>query len=232
MLSNQFSTFILESGTDEAGRGCLAGPVTAAAVILSPAFFKGEGADTDSAKLLMDLLNDSKQLTEKVRERLRPIIEEQALSFAVTHLFPNEIDEINILNASMKGMQECILKLNPTPEYVIVDGNRALNAKLGLKSTSGKQFSKKEIALLKSIPNQSIVKGDAKFMSIAAASVLAKTYRDEYMDKIHEEFPMYNWKKNKGYPTKEHREAIRKYGVTKYHRMSFRLLPEQLKLDI
>ena len=232
MLSNQFSTFILESGTDEAGRGCLAGPVTAAAVILSSAFSEGEGSDSDSVKLLKDLLNDSKQLTEKVRERLKPIIEEQALSFAVTHLFPDEIDEINILNASMKGMQECILKLNPTPEYVIVDGNRALNAKLGLKSTSGKQFSKKEIALLKSIPNQSIVKGDAKFMSIAAASVLAKTYRDEYMDKIHEEFPMYNWKKNKGYPTKEHREAIRKYGVTKYHRMSFRLLPEQLKLEI
>ena len=231
MLSNQFSTFILESGTDEAGRGCLAGPVTAAAVILSPLTPEG-GIINDGEKIFRTLINDSKQLTEKVRERLKPIIEEQALSFAVTHLFPDEIDEINILNASMKGMQECILKLNPTPEYVIVDGNRALNAKLGLKSTSGKQFSKKEIALLKSIPNQSIVKGDAKFMSIAAASVLAKTYRDEYMDKIHEEFPMYNWKKNKGYPTKEHREAIRKYGVTKYHRMSFRLLPEQLKLDI
>ncbi|MGA9639040.1 ribonuclease HII [Flavobacterium sp.] len=230
MLSNQFSTFILESGTDEAGRGCLAGPVTAAALILSPELFKE--ADTDSAKLLLELLNDSKQLSEKVRERLRPIIEEQALCFAVTHLFPEEIDEINILNASMKGMQECVLKLNPIPEFIIVDGNRALNAKLGLKSNNGKQFSKKEIALLKSIPNQSIVKGDSKFMSIAAASVLAKTYRDDYMDKIHEEFPMYNWKKNKGYPTKEHREAIRKYGATKYHRMSFKLLPEQLVLDL
>jgi ribonuclease HII len=219
MLSNNFSNIILESGTDEAGRGCLAGPVTAAAVIL-PVDFQNS------------VLNDSKQLSEKVREKLKPIIEEQAICFAVTHLEPNEIDEINILNASMKGMQECILKLNPVPEFIIVDGNRNLNSKLGLKNTNGKQFSDKEIELLKSIPNQSIVKGDSKFMSIAAASVLAKTYRDEYMDRIHEEFPMYNWKKNKGYPTKEHREAIKKYGVTKYHRMSFRLLPEQLKLEI
>ncbi len=132
----------------------------------------------------------------------------------------------------MKGMQECILKLNPTPEFIIVDGNRSLNAKLGLKNTSGKQFSTTEIALLKSIPNQSIIKGDSKYMSIAAASVLAKTYRDEYMNLIHEEFPMYNWKQNKGYPTKEHREAILKYGVTKYHRMTFRLLPEKDLFDL
>jgi ribonuclease HII len=219
MLASTFSQLILEAGTDEAGRGCLAGPVTAAAIIL-PTDFNNS------------ILNDSKQLSEKVREKLRPIIEEQAVTFAVTHLFPNEIDEINILNASMKGMQESILKLNVIPEFIIVDGNRALNAKLGLKNTTGKQFTAKEIELLKSIPNQSIVKGDAKFLSIAAASVLAKTYRDEYMDRIHEEFPMYNWKKNKGYPTKEHREAIRKYGTTKYHRMSFRLLPEQLVLDL
>lgn len=218
MLAKNYSGFILETGTDEAGRGCLAGPVTAAAVIL-PEDFDNQ------------ILNDSKQLSEKTRFLLKPIIEEYAISFAVTHLFPNEIDEINILNASMKGMQECILKLNQVPEFVIVDGNRALNAKLGLKNTFGKKFSKKEIELLKSIPNQSIIKGDAKFLSIAAASVLAKTYRDEYMDKIHEEFPMYNWKKNKGYPTKEHRDAIREYGTTKYHRMSFRLLPEQLKLE-
>ena len=219
MLSNYFSKFTLESGTDEAGRGCLAGPVTAAAVIL-PQDFQNI------------ILNDSKQLSEKIRDRLRSIIESQAISFAVTHLYPNEIDEINILNASMKGMQECILKLNQTPEFIIVDGNRLLNAKLGMKSTFGKQFSKTEIKLLQSIPNQSIIKGDSKYMSIAAASVLAKTYRDEYMNIIHEEFPMYNWKKNKGYPTKEHREAIRKYGVTKYHRLTFRLLPEQLKLEI
>ncbi len=232
MLLTNFSTFILEAGTDEAGRGCLAGPVTAAAVILSPTLSKGEGAKTDTIKFLLTQLNDSKQLSEKVRDKLRPIIEEMAVSFAVTHLHPKEIDEINILNASMKGMQECILKLNPTPEFIIVDGNRALNAKLGLKTTFGKRFTKEEIELLKSIPNQSIIKGDSKYLSIAAASVLAKTYRDEYMNLIHEEFPMYNWKKNKGYPTQEHREAIRKYGTTKYHRMSFRLLPEQLKLEI
>lgn len=218
MLLKNFSSFLLETGTDEAGRGCLAGPVTAAAVILPPDFEN-------------EILNDSKQLTEKIREKLRPIIEAQALTFAVTHLFPNEIDEINILNASMKGMQECVLKLNPTPEFIIVDGNRSLNAKLGLRNNSGKQFTVSEIELLKSIPNQSIIKGDSKYLSIAAASVLAKTYRDEYMNKIHEEFPMYNWKKNKGYPTKDHREAIKKYGPSKYHRMSFRLLPEQLTLE-
>ena len=219
MLQNKFSKYPLETGTDEAGRGCLAGPVTAAAVIL-PQDFENL------------TLNDSKQLSEKTREKLRPIIESQAISFAVTHLHPNEIDAINILNASMKAMQECILKLNPKPEFVIVDGNRQLNAKLGLQSNFGKQFSKNEIEILKSIPNQSIIKGDTKFMSIAAASVLAKTYRDDYMNQIHEEFPMYNWKQNKGYPTKEHREAIQKYGVTKYHRMSFRLLPEKDLFDL
>lgn len=199
MLQLNYSEFILETGTDEAGRGCLAGPVTAAAVIL-PANFENK------------ILNDSKQLSEKVREQLKPIIEQQALCFAVTHLEPLVIDEINILNASIKAMQESILKLEPKPEYIIVDGNR--------------------FKAVLDIPHTCIVKGDAKFMSIAAASVLAKTYRDEYMNRIHEEFPMYNWKQNKGYPTKEHREAIRKYGTTKYHRMSFRLLPEQLKLDI
>jgi ribonuclease HII len=218
MLQLNYSGFILETGTDEAGRGCLAGPVTAAAVILPEAFEN-------------KILNDSKQLSEKARALLKPVIEEQALCFSVTHLFPNEIDEINILNASMKGMQECILKLKHVPEYIIVDGNRSLNAKLGLKNTFGRQFSDEEIKLLKSIPNQSIIKGDAKYLSIAAASILAKTYRDEYMDQIHEEFPMYNWKQNKGYPTKEHREAIKKYGTTKYHRMSFRLLPDQLEIN-
>lgn len=218
MLSKSYSNLILECGTDEAGRGCLAGPVTAAAVLL-PEDFEN------------NLLNDSKQLSEKNREKLKPIIEEIAKSFAVTHIFPNEIDEINILNASMKAMQESVLKLNPFPEFIIVDGNRPIFSKLGLKNKNGKQFTTKEIALLKSIPNQSIIKGDGKFLSIAAASILAKTYRDEYMDKIHEEFPMYNWKKNKGYPTVEHREAIKKYGPCKYHRMSFRLLPEQLELE-
>lgn len=198
MLSLRYSELLNECGTDEAGRGCLAGPVTAAAIILPDDF-------------QLDLLNDSKQLSEKVREKLKPIIEEKAISYAVTHLEPIIIDEINILNASIKAMQECVIKLNPIPNYIIVDGNR--------------------FKPINNIPYSTIVKGDSKYMSIAAASVLAKTYRDEYMDKIHEEFPMYNWKQNKGYPTKEHREAIRKYGTTKYHRMSFKLLPEQLSFD-
>ena len=218
MLSKSYSNLILECGTDEAGRGCLAGPVTAAAILL-PANFE------------LNLLNDSKQLSEKIREKLKPEIEMTAISFAVTHIFPNEIDEINILNASMKAMQESVLRLNPLPEHIIVDGNRPLNGKLGMKQKTGKIFTIEEIKLLKSIPNTSIIKGDSKFLSIAAASVLAKTYRDEYMNQIHEEFPMYNWKKNKGYPTTEHREAIKKYGACKYHRMSFRLLPEQLSLE-
>lgn len=197
MLKFKFSEFEIECGTDEAGRGCLAGPVTAAAIIL-PENFK------------LDLLNDSKQLSEKIRGQLKPLIEDKAVCFSVTHLEPQIIDEINILNASIKAMQECITKLSPVPSYIIVDGNR---------------FKK-----VGNIPHSCIIKGDAEYMSIAAASILAKTYRDEYMNKIHEEFPMYNWKQNKGYPTKEHREAIRKYGTTKYHRMSFRLLPDQLEL--
>lgn len=219
MLLKKYSQFNLEAGADEAGRGCLAGPVTAAVVIFKESFQN-------------NLLNDSKKLTEKSRDSLKSIIENESLTFSVTHLYPDEIDEINILNASMKAMQECVLKLNKMPEYIIVDGNRMLNAKLGLKCSVGKVFSSKEILLLKSIPNSSIIKGDSKYMSIAAASILAKTYRDQYMNKIHEEFPMYNWKKNKGYPTKEHREAIREYGPTKYHRMSFKLLPDQLELDL
>ena len=218
MLIPFFLTPYLETGTDEAGRGCLAGPVTAAAVLL-PENFQNE------------LLNDSKQLSEKAREKLRPIIEQECLSFAVTHLEPLVIDEINILNASIKAMQESILKLDPRPESIIVDGNSPLIPKGGIKNRGGKVFTDAEIEILNSIPNASIIKGDSKYMSIAAASILAKTYRDEYMNRIHEEFPMYNWKQNKGYPTKEHREAIRIYGVTKYHRMTFRLLPEQYSFD-
>lgn len=198
MLLNNFSEFEFEAGTDEAGRGCLAGPVTAAAVILHQDFTN-------------QILNDSKQLSEKTRELLRPIIEEQAICYSITHLEPTIIDEINILNASIRAMQECVTKLNPTPLYIIVDGNR--------------------FKPINNIPYSCIIKGDSKHLSIAAASILAKTYRDEYMNRIHEEFPMYNWKQNKGYPTKEHREAILKYGTTKYHRMSFRLLPEQLELN-
>ena len=218
MLSPFFLTPYLETGTDEAGRGCLAGPVTAAAVLL-PENFQNE------------LLNDSKQLSEKAREKLRPIIEQECISFAVTHLEPLVIDEINILNASVKAMQESILKLDPRPLHIIVDGNSPFIPKGGIKNRGGKIFTDAEIEILNSIPNASIIKGDSKFMSIAAASVLAKTYRDELMNALHEEFPMYNWKQNKGYATREHREAILKHGVCKYHRLSFRLRPEQLSLD-
>lgn len=198
MLAKQFSNYVLECGTDEAGRGCLAGPVTAAAVILPHDF---ENA----------LLNDSKKLTEKQRTALAPIIEKEAISFHVVHLEPKIIDEINILNASIKAMQESILQLKPQPEFIIVDGNRF-----------------KPVA---NIPFQTIIKGDGKYLSIAAASILAKTYRDTYMDRIHEEYPMYQWNKNKGYPTQDHRDAIREFGITPYHRKSFRLLPDQLTLD-
>lgn len=189
----------LEAGTDEAGRGCLAGPVTAAAVIL-PSYFSNE------------ILNDSKQLTEKKRVVLRTLIEEQALSFGVVHISEAKIDEINILNASILGMHQSLDKLTTLPEFIIVDGNR--------------------FKPYKEIPYQCIVKGDAKYLSIAAASVLAKTYRDDYMLRLHQEYPMYGWDRNKGYPTQEHREAIRKYGTSPYHRKSFQLLPTQLKLDL
>jgi ribonuclease HII len=199
MLLKNHSTLILECGTDEAGRGCLAGPVTAAAVIL-PKDFENS------------ILTDSKQLSEKKREILKPIIEGESLTFGVAHIFQEEIDTINILNASILAMHESIKKLSPQPEYIIVDGNR--------------------FKPYKNIPFETIIKGDGKYLSIAAASVLAKTYRDLYMNKIHEEFPMYNWKKNKGYPTKEHRQAIRDFGITKYHRKTFKLLPEQLKINI
>ncbi|MEJ6791869.1 MAG: ribonuclease HII [Lacinutrix sp.] len=199
MLKLKYSKFKLECGTDEAGRGCLAGPVTAAAVIL-PNEFKNS------------ILNDSKQLSKFKRDLLKPIIETEAIAFAFTHIYEEKIDEINILNASILAMQTSILQLNPKPEFIIVDGNR--------------------FKPLSDIQHKTIVKGDSKFLSIAAASVLAKTYRDAYMLKIHEEFPMYNWKQNKGYPTKEHREAIKKFGTTKYHRKSFKLLPEQLKLEL
>lgn len=199
MLELKLKTELVECGTDEAGRGCLAGPVTAAAIIL-PDNFKNE------------LLNDSKQLSEAKRAALRPLLEDCAITYGVTHIFMEKIDKINILNASILAMQQSIGQLKPQPEHIIVDGNRF------------KEY--------KNIPYTCIIKGDGKFMSIAAASILAKTYRDSFMEKIHEEFPMYNWKKNKGYPTKEHREAIRKHGITKYHRKSFRLLPEQLTLKL
>jgi ribonuclease HII len=213
MLRNYFLENCIEAGTDEAGRGCIAGPVTAAAVILPEKFSN-------------NLLNDSKLLSEKRRFELRPIIIAEATSYSVTHIEPLLIDEINILNASLKAMQESVLKLSLLPQHIIVDGNRPLISKGSHTNTIGKIFTAEELDLIKSIPSTSIIKGDSKYLSIAAASVLAKTYRDDYMDLIHEEFPMYNWKQNKGYPTKEHRAAILKYGVTKYHRMTFRLLEE------
>lgn len=218
MLTFRFSNYDLECGTDEAGRGCLAGPVTAAAIIL-PENFK------------MDLLNDSKTLSERVRSKLKPLIEENSISFAITHMDAEVIDHLNILKASVKAMQESITKLNPTPLYIIVDGNSSIASIDAQKKSVVKRYSKNDVNTYNGIPFTCIIKGDSKFMSIAAASVLAKTYRDEYMNQIHEEFPMYNWKQNKGYPTKEHREAIKKYGPSKYHRMSFRLLPEQLEFD-
>ena len=199
MLQRNYSGKILEAGTDEAGRGCLSGPVVAAAVILPDNFEH-------------PLLNDSKQLTEKQRNALKPFIEAHALSFGVCFVDEKEVDAVNVLQASIIGMQRAISQLNLQPEFIIVDGNK--------------------FKPYKEIPHQTIVKGDAKFMSIAAASVLAKTYRDEFMEKIHQEFPMYHWKQNKGYPTKQHRNAIREFGVTTYHRKTFRLLPEQLKLKL
>lgn len=199
MLQHHFSDFILEAGTDEAGRGCLAGPVVAAAVILPPNFSN-------------PLLNDSKQLSEKNRLLLRPIIEAEALAFGVAFIDEKIIDEINILNASIRAMHLAIGKLKIKPEFIIIDGNR--------------------FKPYQNIPHQTIVKGDAKFMSIAAASILAKTYRDDFMNAMHLDFPQYHWNKNKAYPTKQHREAIREFGITALHRKSFRLLPEQLKFEL
>ncbi|NLP58855.1 ribonuclease HII [Lutibacter sp. B1] len=198
-LKHYFLNNAVEAGTDEAGRGCLAGPVVAAAVILPNDFEH-------------PLLNDSKQLTEKQREQLRPFIEKNALAYGVSFIFEDKIDEINILQASILAMHKSIEKLSIIPEHIIVDGNK--------------------FKTYKNIPHTTIVKGDAKFMSIAAASVLAKTYRDEFMQKIDIEYPNYFWKKNKGYPTQQHRDAIQQFGITKYHRKSFKLLPEQLKLDL
>jgi ribonuclease HII len=197
MLRFNYSGFSLEVGTDEAGRGCLSGPVVAAAVVLPKGFSHS-------------FLNDSKQLSKKKREELKPFIEEHALAFGVSFVWQDEVDKINVLQASITAMHRSIAQLKITPEFIIVDGNKFKN--------------------FKEIPHKTIVKGDAKYMSIAAASVLAKTYRDEYMKKIHQEFPMYNWAKNKGYPTKEHRNAIREFGITNHHRKTFKLLPEQLKL--
>ena len=199
MLLDHYYEGKVEAGCDEAGRGCLAGSVYAAAVIL-PVGYQNE------------LLNDSKQLTEKRRYELREIIQRDAVAWAVGIVTPEEIDRINILNASILAMHRALDQLQVRPEAVIVDGNR---------------FKK-----YKDLPHTTIVKGDGKYLSIAAASILAKTYRDDYMNQLAEEYPQYDWRSNKGYPTKKHREAIRQYGTTPYHRMSYNLLGDgQLSLD-
>ncbi len=197
MLKHSVTNQKFECGTDEAGRGCLAGPVTAAAVIL-PLDFTHEQ------------LNDSKQLSHNKRMTLRPIIEQQAVEFGVAHIFPKEIDQLNILKSSIMAMHRAIDQLEQVT-FIAVDGNR--------------------FTPYGETPFQTVIKGDGKYLNIAAASVLAKTYRDAYMERIHAEFPMYNWKQNKGYPTKEHREAIKQFGPTKYHRRSFKLLPDQLSFE-
>lgn len=193
-LKGNFSSFAFECGCDEAGRGCLAGPVVAAAVILPNNFYCPE-------------LNDSKQLTEKQRNKLRLIIEKEALAWAVAEVNNIEIDEINILNASILAMHRAIDKLSIRPEYIIVDGNR--------------------FKLYAEIPHQTIVKGDSNYLSIAAASILAKTHRDEIMQVLDIEFSGYDWSRNKAYPTLKHRIAIRKLGTTPYHRMTYDLLGER-----
>ena len=199
MLLPYYKEGVVEAGCDEAGRGCLAGPVYAAAVILPPDYHN-------------DLLNDSKQLSEKRRNELRAIIEREALAWAVGIVDNHEIDQINILNASILAMHRALDQLQVRPQEIIVDGNR--------------------FKPYRDLPYTTIVKGDGKYLSIAAASILAKTYRDDYMDRLAEDYPQYDWKSNKGYPTKKHRQAIRECGITPFHRRSFTLLPpEELTLD-
>ena len=197
MLENTYQNTLIEAGCDEAGRGCLAGSVFAAAVILPPDFSH-------------PLLNDSKQMTERARNILREVIEREALAWAVAEVTAERIDEINILKASIEGMNIAASQLKLKPEFLAIDGNR-FTSHCGL-------------------PYQCIVKGDGKYANIAAASVLAKTHRDEYMLRLHEEYPHYGWGRNKGYPTREHRLAIREYGLTPYHRLSFNHLEGQLEL--
>jgi len=193
MLAPFLHKDLTEAGLDEAGRGCYAGPVFAAAVILPKGFYH-------------PLLNDSKQLNEKQRDLLRPIIEKESIAFAVASVDNNDIDTINILQASFTAMHLSIARLKITPKFLLIDGNRF------------KPYS--------NIPHQCVVKGDGKYASIAAASILAKTWRDEFMQKIHAEFPQYGWDKNKGYGTATHRKAIDVYGLCSYHRKSFNILPE------
>ena len=199
MLEKHYYEGLVEAGCDESGRGCLAGSVFAAAVILPPDYEN-------------ELLNDSKKLTDRKRKQLREIIEHDAVDWAVGIVEPGEIDEINILNASILAMHRALDQLKVRPEAMIVDGNR--------------------FKPYRDLPYTTIVKGDGKYLSIAAASILAKTYRDDYMDRLAEDYPQYDWKSNKGYPTKKHRQAIRECGITPFHRRSFTLLPpEELTLD-
>ena len=197
-LKSSFKKGVIEAGCDEAGRGCLAGPVFASAVILSPNFSS-------------PLLNDSKILKESLRYSLREEIENSALAWSVAMVGNEEIDEINILNASIKAMQLAVKKLKIKPDFLLIDGNR--------------------FKPYKNIPHACIIKGDAKFFSIAAASVLAKTYRDDFMKQAHLKNPVYNWEKNKGYPTREHRRAILENGISDLHRKSFKLIDPQLNID-
>jgi ribonuclease HII len=198
MLKKYFDKYLIEAGCDEAGRGCLAGPVFAAAVIL-PKNFRNK------------LLDDSKKLTDKQRKELRPIIEEKAISWALGIVSVEEIDTINILNASFLAMHRAIDQLKTIPESLLIDGNR---------------FKK-----YKNIPHTCIIQGDGKYLNIAAASILAKTYRDDHMDQLHEAFPQYDWLHNRAYATLSHRNAIQKHGITHHHRKSFKQLPDQLKID-
>lgn len=197
MLETQYQYDLREAGCDEAGRGCLAGPVFAAAVILPPDFHD-------------PLLNDSKQMTARNRDRLRAVIEREAVAWAVEAVSPARIDEINILNASFEGMSLAAARLDPAPELLAIDGNRFRTSL--------------------AIPYRCIVKGDGKYADIAAASVLAKTHRDEWMERLDAEYPHYGWSRNKGYPTREHRLAIRRYGLTPHHRLSFNHETDQLEL--
>ena len=196
---------VIEAGCDEAGRGPLAGSVFAAAVILDACLL-----EKDEHREWLSLLNDSKQLTDKQRQYLRPMIEQYATAWAVVEVTAEEIDRINILNASITGMQRALDKLSITPQHIIVDGNK------------WRPYIPEGQVL--EIPARTVVKGDGKYLSIAAASVLAKTYRDEYMLRLHEEYPQYHWDTNMGYPTKAHYEAIRQYGITPYHRKTFKLM--------
>lgn len=198
LLLPYYQDALTEAGCDEAGRGCLAGPVFAAAVILPRDFHH-------------PLLNDSKQTKECDRDMLRGVIEREAIAFAVASICNEEIDRINILKASFKAMHEALARLSLQPQMLLIDGNR--------------------FHPYGNIPHTCVIQGDGKYASIAAASILAKTYRDEYMHQLHERFPHYGWKENKGYPTRRHRDAIREHGDTPYHRRSFRLLPDQLSLD-